>query len=95
MTKRNKEKEKKTLRGVPVAPTPSFHLEADRSTRGMSVILSGIIGISDFSDSNIALQSHGGRISINGKKLFICVYDGGSVEIVGKVEEIVFKYGKN
>ena len=73
----------------------AFHLEADRSTRGMSVILSGVIGISDFSDSSIHLLSHGGRIVVNGQKLFICVYENNSVEIVGKVEGVVFKYGKN
>ena len=73
----------------------SFHLEADRSTKGMSVILSGVIGISDFSDSSIHLLSHGGRIVVNGQKLFICVYENNSVEIVGKVEGVVFKYGKN
>lgn len=73
----------------------SFHLEADRSTKGMSVILSGVIGISDFSDSSIHLLSHGGRIVVNGQKLFICVYENNSVEIVGKVEGVIFKYGKN
>ena len=73
----------------------SFHLEADRSTKGMSVILSGVIGISDFSDSSIHLLSHGGRIVVNGQKLFICVYENNGVEIVGKVEGVVFKYGKN
>ena len=73
----------------------SFHLEADRSRAGLSVVLSGIVGISDFSDSFIHLKGHGGRISVHGKKLFISVYENGSVEIVGRVEEIVFKYGKN
>ena len=73
----------------------SFHLEADRSRSGLSVVLSGIIGISDFSDSFIDLKGHGGRVSVHGKKLFISVYENGSVEIVGRVEEIVFKYGRN
>ncbi len=81
---------KETPRGL-----SSFHLEADRSKSGLSIILSGIIGISDFSDSFIDLKGHGGRISVHGKKLFISVYENGSVEIVGRVEEIVFKYGKN
>lgn len=80
--------------GVP-SGLSSFHLEADRSTKGMSVILSGVIGISDFSDSTIHLLTHGGRIIVSGKKLFICVYENSTVEIVGKVEGVVFKYGKN
>lgn len=73
----------------------SFHLEADRSRQGLSVVLSGIIGITDFSDSYIQLKGHGGRVGVYGKKLFISLYENGSVEIVGKVEEIVFKYGRN
>ncbi|MBR2472694.1 MAG: YabP/YqfC family sporulation protein [Clostridia bacterium] len=80
-------------------PMPSglsaFHIEADRTSRGMAIVLGGIIGISDFSDSSILLRSHGGRIAVNGRALFINVYENHTVEIVGKVEEIVFKYGKN
>ena len=73
----------------------SFHIEADRTSRGMAIVLGGIIGISDFTDGSILLRSHGGRIVVNGKGLFINVYENHTVEIVGKVEEIVFKYGKN
>lgn len=72
----------------------AFHIEADRTSRGMAIVLSGILGISDFSDNSILLRSHGGRIVVNGRGLFINVYENHSVEIVGKVEEIVFKYGK-
>ena len=93
MTKEDKTKSentKKNKKGL-----SSFHLEADRSRQGLSVVLSGIIGISDFSDSFIDLKGHGGRVSVHGKKLFISLYENGSVEIVGRVEEIVFKYGRN
>ena len=72
-----------------------FHLEADRSGQGLTIMLSGIIGISDFSDSFIHLKGHGGRIEVIGKNLFISVYENCSVEIVGRVEEILFKYGKH
>lgn len=93
MTEENKTKSS-PLKEAPKGLS-AFHLEADRSRSGLSVILSGIIGISDFSDSFIDLKGHGGRISVHGKKLFISVYENGSVEIVGRVEEIIFKYGKN
>ena len=73
----------------------SFHMEASRCRSGLSIILSGIIGISDFSDDFIYLKGHGGRIIVQGKKLFINVYENENVEIVGKVEGISFKYGKN
>ena len=93
MTSKNKT-DKSNRHGAPSALS-SFHLEANRSPHGMSIILSGIIGVSDFSDSEIILLSHGGRICVKGKRLFISVYENYTVEIVGRVEEIVFYYGKN
>ena len=73
----------------------SFHMEASRCASGMSMLLSGIIGVADFSQESILLLSHGGRIVIEGKGLSVCVFEHSSVEIVGKIEEIKFKYGKN
>ncbi len=73
----------------------TFRLEANRSAKGMTLLLSGIIGISDFSEERVVLLSHGGRITINGKRLFINIYENNSVEILGKAEEISFRYGKN
>lgn len=89
-------KRKKVREKAPsLSEISSFHLEADRCRKGMAVVLCGIIGISDFSDSFILLLSHSGRIAVTGKRLFISVFEGGSVEIVGRVEGIQFKYGKN
>lgn len=73
----------------------SFHMEADRCARGMSMVISGIIGVDDFSEERILLMSHTGRIIITGRRLSICVFEHSSLEIAGKVEEIEFKYGKN
>ena len=73
----------------------SCHLEADRSRGGLSLIMSGIIGVSDFSDEEISLLSHGGRIHVKGERLFICVYEANTIEITGRVREIVFGYGRN
>lgn len=91
----DKRKSKSPKDRVHASAFSSFHMEADRTGRGMSLILCGIIGISDFSDSYIHLLSHGGRITVTGRGLFISVYENGSVEIVGRVEGISFKYGKN
>lgn len=89
MINNSKTKEKNTT------TSHTFHLEADRSRRGMSVFVSGIIGIGDFSDEEILLRSHGGRVSITGKRLDMVIYENQTVEISGRVEEISFKYGKN
>ena len=77
------------------ASLSSFHMEADRSSGGMTLVLSGIIGISDFSDSYIHLLSHSARINVKGSSLFIRVYENSRIEIVGRIEGIVFNYGKN
>lgn len=79
----------------PPAPLSAFHLEAKRSVRGMSVIIGGVIGISDFSEETVLLKSHGGRITVSGKYMRLIIYEGSAVEINGKVEDISFTYGKN
>ena len=73
---------------------PSFSLEASRVGRGISIVLSGVIGISDYSESEILLKSHGGKIRICGKRLLLSIYEDNTAEIVGRIEEIGFGYGK-
>ncbi len=73
----------------------SFHLEADRSPRGMQIFITGIVGIGDYSDEELELKSHGGRIKISGKRLKLCLLENSTVEIKGKVEGVVFSYGKS
>lgn len=86
--------EKKIGRGAPSNLT-AFHLEADRCTRGMSLLIGGIIGISDFTDECAVLMSHSGRITVLGKRISICIYENKTVEVSGRVEDIRFTYGKN
>ena len=85
----------KTSKRIPISALKSFRLEANRSSKGLSILLSGVIGVSDFSDKSILLLSHGGRINVVGENLFIDLFENNTVEIVGKVMEIVFIYGKN
>ena len=72
-----------------------FHLEANRCARGMSIMISGVIGVSSFTESEIILKSHSGRIRVDGRILEIKVYENGTAEICGRVENIGFLYGKN
>jgi len=89
-----KEKTKEKITGTPSALS-SFHMEADRSVKGMTLFISGIIGISDFTDECIMLMSHGGRITVEGRSLQLCIYENNTASISGKVEDIRFTYGKN
>lgn len=73
---------------------PSFSLEASRVGRGVSLAISGVIGISDYSESEILLKSHGGKIRVFGQRLMLSIYEDKTAEIVGRIEEISFGYGK-
>jgi hypothetical protein len=73
----------------------SFTLEANRARCGMGVFIGGIVGISDFSSESIFLKSHGCKVTVEGKRLSIKIYENNCVEIFGKVENIKFTYGKN
>ena len=73
----------------------SFFLEAERNGRGMAINMGGIIGISDYSDDYVRLKSHAGYILIKGSRISLTVFDGGCIEVVGRIEGIEFKYGKN
>ncbi len=73
----------------------SFHIEADRCSEGMRFFISGIIGIGEYSDESLELLSHGGRVKIFGSRLKICIFENKTVEIRGKISEVVFTYGKS
>ena len=87
-------KEKIKVKGFS-APISPFHIEADRCARGMRLQVSGVVGISSFSECEMLLLTHTGKITVSGQKLFVSVYENNNVEIDGKIEAVLFKYGKN
>lgn len=90
MTEKSKSKER-----VSVSAINKFHLEADRMPGGMGMFISGVIGVSEFSDEKVTLLSHSGRIFIEGVRLSLSVYENSTVEIRGRIEAVRFGYGKN
>ena len=72
-----------------------FRLEGERCRRGIKLRFAGIIGVKEFSEKSIEIANHGGRIVINGKRLVLSIFENNQIEIIGKVEGICFKYGKN
>ena len=88
-------KNKKSNFSPPRGNLRSMHIEASRCDRGISMLIDGIIGVSDFNENSVMLSSHGGRINVGGRGLSLCVYDNGSVEIVGRIENMEFTYGKS
>lgn len=77
------------------ALSSSFRLEAERQGNNLKMYISGIIGISDYTEEEIMLVSHGGRLNIKGKNIRLTVFESNTVEIIGKITGVEFLYGKN
>lgn len=85
MQKREK-KEKRNFVAMPSA----FHIEADKTRGGISVSVSGVISIPDFTENSALIRVRGRRIKIRGKALSVAVYENRIAEIIGDVEGIDF-----
>ena len=72
-----------------------FHLDAERSPFGMTVTVTGVIGVRDFSRESVEILTHTGKIFVSGRRLSLSVYENGAIEINGRVEDVRFGYGKN
>lgn len=71
-----------------------FSIEAVRTGRGISLTVSGIVGISELTDTEVVLKSHRAKLSVTGKKLSLTVFEGRVVEIDGVIQNLEFSYGK-
>jgi hypothetical protein len=72
--------------------TPSFHVELDRVRGGFSVMVYGVLGISEFSPSRVVLILSDGEVVIEGEKLQLAVYEGNSAEVCGGVFDVGLKF---
>ncbi len=88
-------KEKKKLSSPPIAASFPFHLEIDKTARGLSLSCTGVKGISEFSDNEIELKTSSFSLIISGKKLYMTVYEGKCVEVIGRFSEVKFIYDKS
>lgn len=82
------------IKSLVTASVSDFNIEITRSTRGVSVVISGAIGIFELTDSQIGVLTHKARVTVLGSKLSLVVYEGRALEISGRVEDIQLKYGK-
>ena len=68
----------------------AFHLEADRILSGLSISISSVMSVIDFTKEAVLLKLRRGKLKISGSGLSISVYENRIVEICGKVERIEF-----
>ena len=58
-------------------------------------MISGIMSVTEYTDSSVELVSHSGRIAFIGESLGITVLDGRVVEIYGRITEVRMGYGRS
>ena len=85
---------KETKNALPQAMS-GFFLEARRCARGMYVEIGSIVNISNITETEITLKTHSGKINIRGMRLSINIFEFNTVRIIGRIEEVIFSYGKN
>ncbi len=82
-------KEKKAA--VPECPdVRHFHMEADALRSGISVLVSGVERIADFSPENLVLSVGHGTIEVYGSGLKMSVFENGRVEVFGAIGGVRF-----
>ena len=76
-------------------PGGGFYLSCERAVGGLSLLVGGIIGVSELDDGRTELLSHSGRVIVSGCGLKLTVFENKSIEINGRIEGINFAYGKD
>ena len=69
-------------------PKDSFYFELSKRGKISSAVIGGVIGILDFSDNNVFLATHSGRINISGERLNVAIFENKTIQITGKIAEI-------
>ncbi len=82
-----------TLMGT-LRPSP-FRIEIRKSSRGAVAVISGIMCISEYSEQEVVLLSHSGRLILSGEYLSISVLENRVLEIYGRIEEVRMSYGNS
>ena len=77
------------------ASLSEFNINLKRVRGGILVVVFGAVGIFELGEDRVGILTKKVRVSVVGSKLSLSVFGGGCVEIVGKVEDIELKYGKN
>ena len=72
----------------------SFHIEMKKSSRGAVAVISGVMSVSEYTESSLELLSHSGRVRIFGEALGISVLEGRVIEVYGRITEVRLGYGK-
>ena len=81
-------REKKRSQAKRIGVLPKFHIDADAFGNSMTVTVSGIVGITEFSDGEVRLITSRERITVRGSSINLRIFEGNTVEIRGNVLSI-------
>lgn len=73
---------------------PGFRLEADGRGTNISIVISGVKGVKEFSESSVFVRTVREEIAIEGNELSIRVFEAGSIGVFGKINRILFSERK-
>jgi len=71
-----------------------FYLEATRCAKGLSFEVGRVIGISEYSEEKLSVKTQGGRVVFKGQRIALVIYEGRTIRVSGRIEEVKFIYGK-
>ena len=72
-------------KGAAHSASPPFHVEIDRIREGVSVLVTGVRGIRELTESTALLRLKGGFLRISGRDISATVYENKTVEVIGGV----------
>ncbi len=78
----------------PLAILAGFHLELFKTALGFTLSVSGVEGISAFSDTEIIVKLSAFSLRILGKGLYMSIFEDKRVEILGKFTGVNILYGQ-
>lgn len=93
MTEHNKRGKHKRGTGMLIAPPLLAEIRKAKGTA--SITISGIVSITDLSREEISLATHAGRVVLSGNSLTLAIFEGGVVEVSGRIEGVSLGYAKN
>ena len=73
---------------------PSFHIEVDGRGKSASVLISGVVGVKSFSESEISVRTKYDAISVTGAFLRIALLESKSIRVSGEINGIAFSNRK-
>lgn len=84
----------KSRSGAAALVAPPLLAEIRKAKNSASITMSGIVSITDLSDTEISLATHAGRVIVKGECLKLVIFEGCALEINGKIEEVTLGYAK-